>query len=77
MQYSRVEEVRMKTPKEKPITETGQVPRYEPLIPKFRESPPPSLPEMDDPHGTTGIVRIVSESRDIAKDEDDTPATRR
>lgn len=68
----------MKTPEQKRVTETGQVPRYEPLVPKLREPlPPPNLPEMDDPHGTTGIVQIVSESRDVAKDEDDTPATRR
>ncbi len=68
----------MSTPERKRITETGQVARHEPTAPKFRDPlPPPSLPEMDDPHGTTGIIQVVSESRDVAKDEDDKPAVRR
>ncbi len=62
----------MNTPSRNPSTETGQVPRYEPVAPKPREPmQPATLPELDEPQGTTGIVQIVSEGLDDSKDADD------
>ena len=68
----------MYTPKRKISTETGQVPRYEPLTSAAGEPlQPMTLPEMPEPSATTGIVQIVTDGLDDAADADDPRPARR
>lgn len=64
------------TTPQRPITATGIIPRVdlEPETP--REPPvPPSLPELDDSGGITGIMPIKAEGEDAAKQDDDTTSS--
>lgn len=50
-------------------SETGEMP----AVPDERREPPmpPTLPEFEEPGSTTGLVRVVPESEDKTRDDDD------
>ena len=59
----------MYPPSNRPSTQTGVVPRYDAGSGEANEPPLPlTLPEMDEPHGTTGVIQIVNEGQDDSRD---------
>lgn len=64
------------TPPQRPSTATGLIPRVDAEPQSQREPPvPPSLPELDDSGGITGLMPIKAEGEDGAKHDDDTAST--
>lgn len=57
--------------KKKSETKTGQVQRVDLSSLPVEPPQPASIPEAPDPGGTTGIVHVIGEGEDLAKDKDD------
>src|SRR5215510_13986852 len=70
----------MNAPKKRlpPDGETGEMPRIDQDSPAAKESPQPrTLPEFEDVGSSTGIITIITEGQDGAKEADDSATSSR
>ena len=57
--------------KNKPDSRTGRVPRLDLGTLPVEPPQPLSIPEFSDPGSATGIIKVVGEGEDLAKQRDD------